>query len=136
MSKKVWGYNPRAARKLIKISSLEKSEIMGKCERFIECELKPAFIKPFDKRNKFNQLSDIYCRWRNNSVLFMAAYKNLSDSARDFEDKFARIKVMDKGCFSIDYMRHTGQWIDITYMAGKSLNECLKSIKELPHFLA
>lgn len=135
MPKRVWTYNKRAIRRQIKISSIEKSEIIEQCERFIERELKPAFIKPFDKRNKFNQLSDIYCRWRNNSVLFMAAYKNLSD-ARDFEDKFARIKVMDKGCFSIDYMRHTGQWIDITYMAGKSLNECLKSIKELPHFLA
>lgn len=109
-----------------------------KCDTFIQERLKPKYIKPFDKKNKKDmQLVDIYCKLASNKILFVEVYKDLRPNviSEDYEMKFARITIGEKGKFSLDYMRHTGQWWDITYMAGDTLEKCLKGIEELPYFI-
>lgn len=135
MPKKVWIFNPRAVRH--KILANEKVEVKQRCDRFIETELKPNNIKPFNPKNKKeSQLVDIYCKWYGNKIIFIARYKDLRPQAiaLEYEDKFARLVYGgEKQCY-LDYMRHTGEWWDITYQVGNSFSKCLQGIKELPYF--
>ncbi|MBU2579316.1 hypothetical protein KKA09_04360 [Patescibacteria group bacterium] len=135
MSKKRWIFNPRAANP--KISACEKITIKQKCDRFIDVKLKIGKIKLFDPDNKKErQLIDIYCKWYRNHILFIAKYKDLRPNAivPEYEDKFARITYFSQVKCYLYYMRHTGEWQDITYEVVISLNKCLQSILKMPHF--
>lgn len=135
MSKKVWVFNPRAANP--KISANEKARVKYKCDQFIEAELKPRNVKPFNPNNKKQaQLVDIYSKWYGNKIIFIARYMDLRSHALvpEYEDKFARIAYFSSSRCYLYYMRHTGEWWDITYQVGNSLNKCLQGIKELPYF--
>ncbi len=137
MPKKQWICNPPKPPK-VKISEIAKMEIKEKCDRFIEDKLKPKYVKPFDKKNrKESQIVDIYCKWYGSTILFIASFKDMRPNviAFEYEDKFARIKCLDKNHFRVCYMKHTGQWCDVTCMCGDSLNKCLRGIEELPHFM-
>lgn len=135
-TKGIWVYNPRLTAKSVKISEFGKTEILEKCKKLIGEKLKPKYIKPFDESKKTGQVIDIYPKWRQNSILFIAVYKDLSPNAiaPEYEDKFARIRIARNDLFYLDYMRHTGAWQDITFTAGESLEECLQGIDELPYF--
>ena len=83
------------------------------------------------------RLVDIYSKIAGNKILVIGKYKDFRPGviSEDFEEKIARIGVVEKGIFSLDYMRHTGQWQDITFMSGNTLEKCLKGIAELPYFM-
>lgn len=137
MLKKVWIYNPSKLPKP-KVPEIAKIGIKEKCDKFINSQLKMKYVKPFNPKNKRKiQLVDIYSSWHRNYIYFIAAYKNLKPNAiaSEYEDKFARLEYVNKNHFRLCYMRHTGQWWDVTYRQGDSLNQCLKAIDEMPHFL-
>ena len=56
-----------------------------------------------------------------------------SKIVQSFETKFARIEYINNDCFNLSYMRHTEQWWEI--YTDLSIDECLKAIREEPHFL-
>ena len=47
---------------------------------------------------------------------------------RDEFFESSNLAYVDKRCFNMAYMRHTGQWWEIR--TGLNLEECLKEIKE------
>ena len=79
---------------------------------------------------------DVYCKWHRNNILFLAKYKDLRPDriVAEYEDKIARLIYFNENHCDLYYMRHTGQWWDITHQVGNSFKQCLKGIKELPHF--
>lgn len=135
MSKGVWGYNPKAVKS--NISESVKAEVKKKCDIFIQGKLKPKYVRSFDKTNKKEmQLVDICSKLIGNKILFIGVYKDLRPGAllEDYEIKFARIWALNGGTFSLDFMRHNGEWVDISFMSGDSLEGCFKGIEELPYF--
>lgn len=132
---KRWIFDPCTANS--KISASEKVWLQQRCNQFIDAELKPKNIKPFNPNNKKEaQLIDIYCKWHRNNILFIAKYKDLRPNviSLEYEIKFARISCLNKNQYYLHYLRHTGEWWDITCQAGNSFKQCLQDIKELPYF--
>lgn len=135
MSKGMWVYNPKAVKSNISVSV--KAEMKKKCDIFIQGKLKQKHVRPFDKTNKKEmQLVDICSKLIGNKILFIGVYKDLRQGVllEDYEIKFARIWALNGGTFSLDFMRHNGEWVDISFMSGGSLEECFEGIEELPYF--
>jgi hypothetical protein len=122
-----------SSRKEYKISENAKREIKKTCDNFIELGLKPEYYKSPKKGKR--ALLDINSRWRGKFIYFIAVISDNNPDALSpqYEEKFARLEYRDKNHFSLAYLRHTGEWFDITY-GGTTLNRCLEMIKEMTHF--
>ena len=135
MRRKVWVYNPRKGKRTI--SDQTKNQIQLVCDQFIEEYLRPRFVRPFDPKNKtMPQCIDIRWKWYRHFIHFMARYK---DTRRDvieeeYDYPIARLEYTHEDLFYLAYFRHTGEWSDMMYDKGNSLEECLGMIRELPHF--
>ena len=77
---------------------------------------------------------DIFTKWYRNYFYFCAKYHNPGPNAISpfFETKFARMEYVAEDQFNLSYMRHTGQWWEL--FSGLSLNECIETIEDMPHF--
>jgi hypothetical protein len=127
----------RAAKKPSKpqVSDGVKAELTTKAQGLIEEYLKPQHIKPPPKTDDFNYLIDLFTKWRGRYFYFCTKYASPGPYALSptFDEQFARMEYAGKGLFNLSYKRHTGKWMEI--YSGLTLDECLTSIRDEPHFL-
>lgn len=128
-----WIYSPSKPPKA-KVPDAIKRTVENKATELIESILKPKHIKLPSEDNTFNYIVDIYSKWYRNYFYFIAKYSCPEANAISpfFEPKFARMGYIGNEHFNLSYMRHTEQWFEI--YPDLSIDECLKSIKEEPHF--
>ena len=134
MMKKTW--RPRPARRLKhKVPESLKAHVKEKADHLILSALKPEHIKPPPKDTDFNYIVDIYSKWYHSYFYFCATYRCPSPNAISefFESRFARLEYTGSERFSLSYMRHTGQWVEL--FTNLTLDECLESIRSEPHYL-
>ena len=134
MTKKTWG--PRPPRKLkYKVPESVKAHVQKKADHLIQSTLKPKHIEPPPKDARFNYIVDIYSKWYQSYFYFCATYRCPAPNSISefFESRFARLEYVGNETFSLSYMRHTGQWIEL--FTNLSLDECLESIRSEPHYL-
>ena len=133
--KKVWIHSPKNTK--VQPTAGEKTRTEITCMMFIEMRLKDKWLKPFDPKNKKEmQLVDIILKWHGNYLYLIAKYRDLRPNviSGQFEDKVARLEFISPDHFLLSYLRHTGQWFELTYGNAISLKVCLENILELPHF--
>ena len=132
--KKTWGYvGPKRMKP--KVPDSVKAKLTEQVEDLIENVIKPKHIKPPPPAQDFNYLADVYAKWYRNYFYFCATYNSPGPNAiaPSFETKFARMDYAGDNKFNLAYMRHTGQWWEI--YQNVSMQACLKSITEDPHFI-
>ena len=131
---KVWFFKPEKPPKP-KVSEKLKIEVETKARDLIESFLKPTHIIPPPEEKRFNYVVDIYSSWYRNYFHFYAKYCCPSPNciAPFFKTKFARMEYAGRDLFNLSYMRHTEQWFKL--FDDLSLEECLATIKDDPHFL-
>lgn len=133
MRKKEWVYSPKKEKP--SLSENKKAEIIAECRKFIDSDLLPCLAKGFNKNQKRPHLTEIRCKWNRNFLHFIACCKNVKTKTAhsECEEKFARLEYQKNDKFLISYLRHTGQWHELSYGNGISLKECFKMILKLPH---
>ncbi len=129
---KTWVYSPKKEPKPSIPEGL-KATLQEKAEAIIEAVLKPTHLKP-PPEHDWNYIVDIYTKWYRSSFYFCAKYCCPGPNAisPDFESKFARLEYAGDSRFTLSFMRHTGQWVEI--YGDLSIDECLTSIQEDPCF--
>lgn len=132
-SKKRWVYSPAKPDKATLPAHL-KEEIEQKSQQLIDSFLKPTYIQPPPTEARFNYLTDIWTKWYRGYFYFCTTYASPGPTALSpsFEDRFARMEYVGNERFNLAFMRHTGQWWEI--YTDLSVDECLNSIKNEPHF--
>ena len=131
---KAWTFRPQNSPKP-KVPENVKEEVETKANELVESFLKPEHIKPPPEDMRFNYVVDIYTKWYHSSFYFCAKYACPDPLAVSpfFEIKFARMEYVGDGLFNLSYMRHTKKWFEI--FQGLSVDECLETIRDFPHFL-
>jgi hypothetical protein len=129
---KRWVYSPPRPPKP-KVPEVTKTEVTKAAEELVEAILKPQYIKPPSKDERFKYIVDIYTKWYRN-YYFCAKYTCPGPNAisPSFESKFARMEYVGDSRFHLSFMRHTEEWVEL--YQGLSLNECLEAIREEPCF--
>jgi len=134
MMKKNW--RPLPPRRLKhKVPESVKARVKEKADHLIQSALKPEHMRPPPKGTDFNYIVDIYSKWYHSYFYFCATYRCPSPNAISefFESRFARLEYTGSESFSLSYMRHTGQWVEL--FTNLTLDECLESIRSEPHYL-
>ncbi|MCK4613483.1 MAG: hypothetical protein KAU14_01670 [Thermoplasmata archaeon] len=103
-------------------------------DEFVESVLRPKIVEPEPEDKRFSYLVDIYTKWYRSYFYFYAKYHSPGPNAREpfFDAGFARMEYVCEDKFNLSYMRHTGKWWEI--FTELSLEECLETIREMPHF--
>jgi hypothetical protein len=132
--RKVWMYCPPKPKKP-KVPDGVKAELVSKAQRLIDEHIRPTHVSPPPKDPEFNYITDIFAKWYQSYFYFCATYACPHPDAISptFETRFARMGYLGQDRFNLAYMRHTGQWWEI--YPDLSMDECLKAIREEPHFL-
>jgi hypothetical protein len=132
--RKVWMYCPPKLKKP-KVPDSVKVELSRKAQQLIDDHLRPEHVKPPPKKPQFNYITDLFTRWYQSYFYFGATYACPHPDAISptFESRFARMGYQGGDRFNLAYMRHNGLWNEIFF--DLSLEECLKTIREEPHFL-
>jgi hypothetical protein len=130
---KMWAFCPQKSPKP-KVPEDVKLEVETKAKELVESFLKPEYITPPPEEMRFNYVVDIYTKWYRSSFYFCATYACPDPQATSpsFETKFARMEYVGDGLFNLSYMRHTEKWFEI--FRDLSIDECLETIKNFPHF--
>jgi len=133
MAKKTWVYAPKKAK--VKVSNDVKERVKKRADKFIDSVLKPNHLKPPPKDAQFNYIADIYSKWHRHFLYFCAEYHCPGENAiaPSFESKFARLEYLPGECYTLAYMRHTNQWLEINH--DISLEEAFRQIEDGPHFI-
>src|SRR3989344_6592685 len=128
-----WVLSPKANRP--KVSDSEKARVNQLCDDFIVAKLKPKYLVEYNKQNKDRKMKDIYCKWYRGFIHFIAVYNDFRDNRilNEYEDKFARLEYLDNDRYLLSYLRHTGEWFELTYGKGVSLESAFESIIKMPH---
>lgn len=135
MAKPREAWNIRPAKKVASISPLLKTEVERKARELIDKVLKPKYVRPPEKDERFNYIIDIEAKWFRNNFYFIASYACPGPNALSptFEHKFARLEPLRDGTFALYAMRHTGkEWVGV--FDALSAGECMKSIGDDPWF--
>jgi hypothetical protein len=129
----MWTFNPQKYPKP-KVPEDVKLEAETKAKELIESFLKPEYIKPPPEEMRYNYVVDIYTKWYRSYFYLCAKYACLDTQAISpfFEEKFTRMEYAGDRLFNLSYMRHTGTWFEL--FRDLSIDECLETIKDLPHF--
>jgi len=124
---------PKAVK--AKITSVIKNDVSKLACDLIDKTLKTKYIKPDLNNASFNQLVDIFIKWRGSSLYFYAKYESYGENAisPSFETKFARLVYMGEDKFNLSYMRHNDQWLNLH--SGLSGQECCNAIENEPYFV-
>ncbi|MDZ7706156.1 MAG: hypothetical protein U5L04_16935 [Trueperaceae bacterium] len=139
MAKKArgWYYSPKKSKP--KIPEALKQEVETRARDLVENHLKPEYVVTSPENERFNYITDIWVKWYRSYLYFCAMYRSTSPDALspEFEVRFARLEYAGlgesgEGLFHLAYMRHTGQWWEI--FRDLPLQECLDTVRDLPHF--
>lgn len=134
MVRKNWTWAPRKAQ--IIVPEIEKSRTAEACRVFITTVLAPRGVHVRDPRKKERQCVGLAGSWHRNFFRFIATFYDPRDNviSAEYEEPFARLEYRKAGGYILAYMRHTGEWNEITYGQPLSLEECFEMITTLPHF--
>jgi len=112
-----------------------KQEVNQKAGDLIENVLKPKHVEPPPKGRQLNYLVDITTKWLGSKCYFISIYRSSGPHAVSptFETKFARMEYVGNGKFSLSFMRHTGQWVEL--YDALTVDKCLKAIQDDPWFV-
>ena len=132
--RKTWVYVPPKSAKPTVPSTL-KAEVEAKAREVVESVLKPLHVKAPPDDERLNYIVDIGTKWYRSYFYFFATYRSLGPTALSpsFEAKFARLEYTGGNRFSLAFMRHTGQWIEV--YSNLSVDQCLQAIKDDPFFI-
>lgn len=134
MTRKNWTWAPKKVA--IRVPEIEKQKTVDACRKFIDTALAPRSVYTRDSRKKERQCIGIEGSWYRNFFRFTAAFYDPRDNviSTEYEEHFARLEYCGKDKFLCAYMRHTGEWNEITYGTPLPLSECLEMMTMLPHF--
>ncbi len=112
--RKTWVYGPPKAAKPTVPAAL-RVEVEAKARELVESVLKPLHVKPPPEDERFNYIVDIGTKWYRSYFYLYATYRSPGPNALSpsFEAKFARLEYTGANSFSLAFMRHTGQWIEL-----------------------
>jgi hypothetical protein len=132
--RKAWMIRPGKSPKPSVPDSI-KAELEAKATDLIENVLKPKYVLPPKKDEKFNYIADIGAKWHGNYFYFISTYACPGPNALSptFESKFARMEYLGNGKFALSFMRHTGKWVGI--YDALSVDESMKAIRDDPWFV-
>lgn len=132
--RKTWVYVPPKQAKPTVPAAL-RVEVEAKARELVESVLKPLHVKPPPEDERFNYIVDIGTKWYRSYFYLYATYRSPGPNALSpsFEAKFARLGYTGGGSFSLAFMRHTGQWIEV--YSDLSVDQCLQAIKDDPFFI-
>ena len=132
--RKTWVYVPPKPSKPT-VPAAIKADVDAKAREFVESVLKPLHVKPPPDDERFNYIVDIATKWYRNYFYFFATSRSPGPTALSpsFEPKFARLEYTDANHFSLAFMRHTGQWVEL--YPDLSLEQCLEAIRRDPFFI-
>ena len=132
-SRKVWMLSPAKKPKSSMPDSI-KAEVEAKATDLVENVLKPKYVLPPPKDERFNYIIDIGAKWYRNYFYFVSTYACPGPNAISptFESKFTRLEYMGNAKFALSFMRHNGEWVGL--FDSLSVDECLKAIHEDPWF--
>ncbi len=132
--RKTWVYVPPRSPKPTVPAAL-KLEVEAKARDLVESVLKPRHVKPPPDDVRFNYIVDIGTKWYRSYFYLFATYLCPGPNALSpsFEAKFARLEYTGSGSFSLAFMRHTGQWVEV--YSDLSVDQCLQAIKDDPFFI-
>jgi len=134
MARNPWDIQP--AKKRASVSVSMKSEVETKAKDLIETVLKPKYVLPPGKGERFNYISGIGAKWYRNYFYFFSIYTCPNPDALKptFEAMFARMEPLGDDKFALYAMRYTGkEWIGV--LDDLSLHECLDAIQDDPWFV-
>jgi hypothetical protein len=129
---------PRKARTVSAgIASLPgtlKDEVDTKAKELIENVLKPKYVQPPPKGHELNYITDITIKWLGSKCYFISIYLSPGPNAisPSFETKFARLTYVGNARFSLSFLRHTGEWVEL--YDALTVDECLQAIGDDPWF--
>lgn len=105
-----------------------------KATKLVEDVLKPKYVKPPPKEERFNYIIDVWTKWLGGTLYFGATYACPGPTAisPSFESKFARMEHLGGGRFALSYMRHTEKWFRL--FPSATVDECLDAIENGWHF--
>lgn len=132
-TRKVWMYSPPKPP-APKVPAGFKDEVQRQANELVTSTLRPRYIKPPPKDNRFNYVVDIFTKWYRHYFYFCATFCSPGPNAiaPSFEERFARMEYIGGDRFNLAFMRHNGQWVDIYHSV--SLQECLESVRDDPFF--
>jgi hypothetical protein len=128
-------WNIRPARKVPSVPAALKTEVETKARELIEKVLKPRYIRPPEKDDPSNYITEIGAKWYRNYFYFFTTYACPDPNALSptFEWKFARLEPLGDGKFALYAMRYTEkEWVGV--LDALSVDECMKAIKDDPWF--
>lgn len=129
-------WNIRPAKKIAPINPSLKTEVETKARELIDKILKPKYVQPPRKDERFKEIVDIGAKWFKNYFYFIATYVCPGPDAPSptFEQKFARLEPLRDGTFALYAMRYTGnEWVGV--LDALSVDECMKAIRDDPWFV-
>jgi hypothetical protein len=120
----------------VKVPEIEQRKLGDACREFISTALVPRSVYTRNPRKKERQCIGIEGSWYRNFFCFTAKFYDPCDNviSTEYEEHFARLEYCGKDKFLCAYMRHTGEWNEITYGTPLSLVECFEMMTTLPHF--
>ncbi|MGO8750217.1 MAG: hypothetical protein ACLQNE_30085 [Thermoguttaceae bacterium] len=106
-----------------------KADLDARATKLVESVLKPKYVKPPPKEERFNYIIDVWTKWIGSTLYFGATYACPGPTAilPSFETKFARMEHNDGGRFALSYMRHTDKWFRLA--PSLTVDECLDQIE-------
>ncbi|MFZ5819760.1 MAG: hypothetical protein ACOYYJ_07650 [Chloroflexota bacterium] len=136
-NKRTWVLSPSKSA-APKVSANTKAIIQQRANELVERVLKPTHIKPPPAPTEFqhNYIADIYTKWYRHYLYFCAKYNVPGPNALVpfFESKFARLEYVRDNCFTMAFMRYTGnEWVEVYF--DLSLEECLEAVEKDPYFM-
>ncbi|MCL4466750.1 MAG: hypothetical protein M1389_12130 [Chloroflexi bacterium] len=132
--RKTWVYVPPKLAKPTVPAALQV-DVEAKTRELVESVLKPLHVKPPPDDERFNYIVDIGTKWYRSYFYLFATYRSPGPTALSpsFEAKFVRLEYTGANHFSLAFMRHTGQWIEV--YSDLSVDQCLQAIKDDPFFI-
>jgi hypothetical protein len=124
--RKAWMFSPGKESKASLPGTL-KDEVDTKAGDLIQIVLKPKHVLPQPLDEPFNYITDITIKWLGSKCYFVSTYACPGPNALSptFETKFARMEFVGNAKFTLSFMRHTGQWVEL--YDALSVDDCLKA---------
>lgn len=107
-----------------------KGEVEAKANELVETHLKPTYIKPPPKDQRWNYIINIFTRRHRCFFYFCSTYACPGPNALSptFESRFARMEYVGDGKFNLAYMRHNGKWWEVNQ--GLTVVRCIEAIRD------
>ena len=116
-----------------KPSEVEKQKVAATFDPWVQQQKNE--LPPVKEPQEFNQVVDIYTRWKGSNFYLMGYYKCPDKPeyiAKGFETGVARLTYKRTDCYDLSYYRHTGKWFAI--MFDLTLEQAFEEVTTNPSF--